>query len=100
MWVLLQSALRARNTYYLKHFQRPLSGLFLCIAQMAHQRIPDLLFNRKDRVQAGHWILENHTNLVTVQFTHFTGGYLRNILSVKHNFIRFHFGIIIQQVKY
>ena len=69
--ILMDPFLRFGNTDKLQHFQCAFLCLFPVAVSMENNSFPELVADCKRRIQRRHGILENNTDLIAADFSHF-----------------------------
>ena len=78
-----QSHLWCRNLHFLEDLQRDLHRLCARDVLMTHNRLAQLIAQRKRRIERGHRLLENHRQLATAQIGIFPRRELAQIVATK-----------------
>ena len=86
VWIIVDDVFRLRDADKPQHFD----GLFehFCLAHllMEAERFANLLSDGKDGVQAGHWLLENHRDVIAADAAHFALRLFHQVLTVVDDF--------------
>ena len=85
MWVLLEPARPVGNADELKQLKRACARLSVGHVQVNLQRFHHLLADRKDRIERGHRLLENHRDVAAALLAHLLFGKLEQVLSFKQD---------------
>ena len=86
MRVAVDSLFRAWNIYHLEHLDGFLARFLLIHVAMDAQALHDLLADGHGRVQRGHWILEDHADLVAAECAQLFFVQRQHVLAVAGDF--------------
>ena len=73
------------NAHHLQHLVSPLQRLGALQIRVKDDHLHDLLLHRHDRVERGHWVLEDHGDFAAAHVTLFRFGHLPNVAAAEEN---------------
>ena len=92
MWIVIHPRLRIGNTDLVEECDCLLASLCGRNFLMKHNRFDHLASRSKDRIERGHWLLKDHTDIATANLSHLAFRQSHHIATEKSNAAAFNFG--------